>query len=267
MACCSIKKSWLWLLAIVALVGMGIWKQQQVVDEQTPSTLRVGLQSGYPPFEYINDRGDLVGFDIDLAQALARQMGKTVQFKDMEFEAEILSLKHQQIDMIISGMNITPSRLKEIDMIPYYGSEAREMSLVFWGVIPQGVSSLHDLAGCRVSVESGSIPEMYLEQFPEVCTTSFQGSLAPLMDVKYGKSVANLVQVDVARYLAVRYPEVQVLQIPIEGDTPIGGFGIGIRKDAAELKADVQKALSELKESGLLAQLEQQWFHGDSCGS
>lgn len=230
-------------------------------------SLVVGLQSGYPPFEYMNQEGKIVGFDVELAGILAEKLGKKLVVQDMEFEGEILSLKQGKIDLIISGMNITPSRLREIDMIPYHGDKATSLSLLFWNEIPNQVTTLEELGALPrtfISVESGSIPEEYLTKFPKIRSKSFQGALSPLMDVKFGKSTANLVQPDVAVYLKSQHPEIKVLNITLSPEDQVLGFGIGIKKGNSELQQKVEGIIQQLRESGELKKLEDKWFKGET---
>lgn len=232
-------------------------------EKKPTETLTVGLQSGYPPFEFMNAEGQIVGFDIDVAKIIAEKLGKKLAIVDMEFEGEILSLKQGKIDLIISGMNITPSRQKEILMVPYHGDDATAFSLIFWKAIPSQITELEDFSkipNAIISVESGSIPEMYMQQFPQIKVKSFQGSLSPLMDVKFGKSLANIVQPDVANYLKQQHPEIVILNVPVSPENKIEGFGIGVKKDNFELYNKIDAIVKELKESGELQKLESKWF-------
>ncbi len=250
-------------LTIMLVLGWTKMKPFQTDDSFAQQTLVIGLQSGYPPFEFMDANGKIIGFDVELAEQIASKLGKTLVIKDMEFEGEILSLKQGKIDLIVSGMNITPSRLKEIAMIPYHGEAATSLSLVFWNEIPQGVHSIEDIAKLpnpSITVESGSLPEDYINHYKNIHAKSFQGSLAPLMDVKYGKSVANLVQTDVATYLQEKHPEIKILSIPLSKDDAILGFGIGVKKENQGLFQQVQHIIQELKASGELKQLENKWF-------
>jgi len=259
------KKYALACLAI-AILSLIVFKHSQTLEKQPHETLVIGLQSGYPPFEFMDNTGKLVGFDIDLATEIAAKLNKVLVVKDMEFEGEILSLKQDKIDLIVSGMNITPSRLKEIAMVPYHGEAATALSLMFWNEIPQNIHSLEDIAlfpHFAVSVESGTIPEAFIEHYPAIQSKSFQGALAPLMDVKYGKSVANLVEPDVAAYLKKQHPEIKILNVPLPKEEAIQGFGIGIKKENQELVQQIQQIIQELKSSGKLKEIESKWFKGD----
>lgn len=234
-------------------------------EKSSQNVLKVGLESGYPPFEYVDSHGSIIGFDVDVAQLIAEKLGKTLVVTDMEFEGEILSLKQGKIDLIISGMNITPDRLKEIDMIPYHGDASTNLALLFWNDIPQGIATLQDitkLPHAFVSVETGSIPEIFLSNYPDIQKKSFQGAVAPLMDVKFGKSIANLVQPEVAEYFQKQHPEIKSVSVPLKEGEEIMGFGIGIKKGNHALSEQVQRAISELKASGKIQQLEEKWFKG-----
>lgn len=261
-----LKKYFVFVLALSAFAVLALIKHSQPAQLPQHETLVVGLQSGYPPFEFIDSYGKVIGFDVELAQKIAEKLGKKLVIKDMEFEGEILSLKQGQIDLIMSGMNITPSRLKEIQMVPYIGEKATSMSLVFWGEIPKGVQSIEDLIkipDAVISVELGAVPDEYLKShYPQANIRSFQNAMEPLMDIKFGKSIANLVEPSVAQYFKQQHPQVQVLEIPLAEEDHVLGFGIGIKKENKELSHQVESAIQEFKASGLMNQLESKWFKG-----
>lgn len=231
-------------------------------SEESSDKLIVGLQSGYPPFEFKDKQGNIVGFDIDLAKAIARKLGKELKIMDMDFEAEILSLKQGKIDLIMSGMNITKERLKEIHMVPYFGDSTNSFSLLFWEKIPEDIHSLNDIisGSFSLSVHSGSISHLFLNNYSDIQIKSFEDVLMPLMDVKYGKSRAALVENEIAEYLKDKHSEIQVLKIPVPKEHAILGFGIGIKKENKALFEQVSSIIQELKNSGELQKLENHWF-------
>lgn len=265
---CHLKKyGMISLIILIGFMGFTLITKSGESSNKSPETLIVGLQSGYPPFEFIDKSGHIVGFDVDLAQLLSTKLGKKLVIKDMEFEGIILSLKQSKIDLSISGMNITPGRLKEIIMVPYHGEEATSLSLIFWGQIPEGVKSIEDVAKLPnpiISVELGAIPETYMStHYPQLHVNSLQGAMNPLMDVKMGKSIAQLVEPAVAQYLQNKFSEIQVLDIPLKPEEQIMGFGIGIKKGNDALANPIIQIIQELKDSGALEQLEKKWFKGE----
>ena len=259
------KKYFIGTLAVASVLGLIATNPFETTENPSHERLAVGLQSGYPPFEFIDAEGKIIGFDVDIAELLAKKLGKTLVIKELEFDGEILSLKQGKIDLIISGMHITSSRLKEIQMVPYHGKAATALSLIFWNEIPQGVHTLEDLAAlinANISVESGAISEIYMQHHPEIPTRSFEGALTPLMDVKYGKSIANLVEADVAEYHKRQHPEIKIINVPLGAEDNISGFGIGIKKGNHELFQQIKETIHEIEASGELEQLENKWFKG-----
>lgn len=258
-------KKYIIAIFAVAILGIIFVRHFQTTEKPSHETLIIGLQSGYPPFEFMDSKGKIVGFDVEIAEIIAEKLQKTLVIKDMEFEGEILSLKQGKIDLIISGMNITPSRLKEILMVSYHGEKDTSLSLIFWNDIPPGVNTIEDIAllpNPTVSVESGTIAETYMNRYANINAKSFQGALDPLMDVKYGKSVASLVEPAVAEYLKQQHPEIKILNVPLPKEETLMGFGIGIKKENKELFQQIQTIILGLKASGELKQLEDKWFKG-----
>jgi arginine transport system substrate-binding protein len=235
-------------------------------NSTTPSSnekLIIGLEGSYPPFEFMDSNDQLVGFDLDVARAVAKELNKELEIKVLEFDSLILSLKQGKIDAVISGMSITPDRLKEINMVPYYGDETTHFSLLFWKTIPAGVSKLQDLAAipnATVCVEAGTVFENYLLSYPEIQLRSLQSTLQSLMDVKYGKSIAYLVDPKVAAYLKAQHSELQALEVPLSPEERPLGLGIAIRKNDLQRQTQIEEAIQKLKSLGTLEQLEQQWF-------
>ncbi len=250
------KKIFLAILSIA--LGIGIFA---LPSDSNEHSLVIGLQSGYPPFELRNDAGELVGFDVDLGKRIAEELGKKAVFHDMEFDGEILSLQQEKIDLILSGMNITPTRLQEIAMVPYHGENVTSLTLLFWKKIPEGVTKMEDIKGV-IAVEVGSISENYLNKFPQLQKRTFVGSLEPLVDVKYGKSMACLVQPDVGEFLLKQHPDFQALSVPLTSEEHVLGFGIGIKKENQLLQEQITAVIAAMKASGELKALEDKWFGG-----
>jgi arginine transport system substrate-binding protein len=221
-------------------------------------TLVVGLQSGYPPYESVNEQGKVVGFDVDLAQKIADSMGKKLVVKEMGFEALILSLKSHKIDLIMSGMSITQERLKEIDMVPYLGDGVTHLKLLFWGTEGKPISSL---VGSKVAVQSGTFQEEYLHHHDGIEPKVLENTQELVMEIKYGKSAAALLEPAVAGEFTHKYVEIHSVDVPLLPEEQVLGNGIGIAKDTPWLKFVVEKEIASLKAKGQIAELRKKWFH------
>ena len=176
-----------------------------------PSTLVVGLQADYPPYEYVDEQGHVVGFDIEVAQKLADKLGKKLLIKEMGFDALILSLKSHKIDLILSGMSITPDRLKEIEMVPYQGSKVTDALLLFW---KSDGNPIEDLKGKTIAVQSGTIQEQVLRHYGEIKPKLLENTQELVMEIKYGKSDAALVELKVGKEFSHQFPDIHTVVLP-----------------------------------------------------
>ncbi|WP_201456739.1 transporter substrate-binding domain-containing protein [Chlamydia sp. 17-3921] len=245
----------LFLKCFCVLSLLGLFGCSSSVDRN--ATWIVGTNATYPPYESIDKNGKVIGFDIDLAQALSKKLGKNLEVKEFAFDALILNLKQHRIDAILAGMSITPDRQKEIHMIPYdNGEEVRELILVSKHSNPTLSLSQHS----SVAVQTGTFHEEFLFSLPGVRVRSFDTALEILMEVHYNKSPVGVLESSVACLALKEFPELFATKLPLPEKFWSQGNGIGIAKDRPELVEDIRKILQELKEDGTFASLQKKWF-------
>jgi arginine transport system substrate-binding protein len=117
-------------------------------------TIRFATEASYPPFESI-DANKIVGFDVDLANALCKEIDATCTFSNQAFDSLIPSLKFRRIDAVMAGMDITPEREKQVLFsTPYYDNSA-----LFIG--QKGNSPLDQLKGKKWRAERHHAPEIH----------------------------------------------------------------------------------------------------------
>ncbi len=139
------------LLAATMLAGM-------TFNATAAETIRFAASATYPPFESLDANNQIVGFDIDLANALCKQMQAQCTFTNQAFDSLIAALKFKKYDAVISGMDITPERSKQVAFTqPYYANSAI--------VIAQKgkFSSLADLKGKKLGMENGTTHQKYMQ--------------------------------------------------------------------------------------------------------
>ncbi len=131
--------------------------------------INFGVSATYPPFESIGANNEIVGFDIDLAKALCKQMQAECTFTNHAFDSLIPSLKFRKYDAVISGMDITPERSKQVSFTtPYYENSAVVIAK------KDTYKTFADLKGKRIGMENGTTHQKYIQdQHPEVKTVSF----------------------------------------------------------------------------------------------
>ena len=120
--------------------------------------INFGVSATYPPFESLDASNQIVGFDIDLAKALCKQMQADCTFTNHAFDSLIPSLKFKKYDAVISGMDITPERSKQVAFTdPYYANSAVVIAK------KGAYKSFDELKGKRIGMENGTTHQKYLQ--------------------------------------------------------------------------------------------------------
>lgn len=121
-----IRRGFLLLLALLVLPlpaaaqNAVVWEQSTLNQVLKRGELRVGLEAGYMPFEMLNKKGDLIGFDIDLARLMAKYMGVKVRFVNTQWDGIIPALLTGKFDLLMGGMTVTPERNLQVNFANPY---------------------------------------------------------------------------------------------------------------------------------------------------
>ena len=223
-------------------------------------TILVGTSADYPPFEYYNDNYQLEGFDIALIQNIAEKLGLDVEIKDMAFDGLGGALQVNQVDVAISAITVTPERDGFVDFSnTYFLSEDAVLTTDASNIT---VTTPEDLARYRLGVQSGSIYEDFAQTnlieagfMAEHNLFVYQQMGNALQDLSDGR--INLVAMDLAP------AEAAVAQ----GDFAIAGQGLSrqqlamaVPQGAFTLQDELNKALTELQNEGVVADLIELYF-------
>jgi len=267
----GIKSSLLWVLILGSIT---LFLYQFFIADKNPTpmnmsdnVLRVGTNVGYAPFVFTDNQGNVIGFDVDLINVLANKMGKKAVIEHMAFDALIVALKQNKVDLIIGGVAITPSRCKEIDLIPYYGEGETTLSMLFWDKVPSGVATLADLKTVypdekpTVCTQAGTVFEPYLQKWTHILhPKTLDDTDDIVLDIRYSKSVAAVLETVTAKKLQQLHPSIKVVTFPVDKEDQTLGSGIGVQKENAELKAALEKGVDEMRKSGEIKALADKWF-------
>lgn len=214
----------------------------------------------YPPEESFAAGNKAVGSDIDIGTGIAAQMGVKASFKNTTFDSIIPALTTKKCDAIISGMNDTAARRKQVDFVDYLKVG---QSLMVKKGNPEHISTLANLSGKRVSVESGTTNRDFLAAQSKKLTkagkkaitiVTFPKDTDAASALKAGRVDAYFGDSPVVVYYANRDHSFAVGGSPIN---PIP-IGIAIRK-GDPLKAATQKALNALYANGTMKKIVAKW--------
>lgn len=248
---------------ILCLILVGVLSGCQS-SSMKEGTWIVGTSANYPPYEFIDEKGNFAGFDIDLAQEISKRMGKKLEIRQFSFDALILNLKKHRIHSIMAGMSITKERLKEVLMVPYHGEYVRNLYVVSLQPLEE-VLPLTQYSS--IAVETGTFYEDYLLSLPGVRVRSLDSMLEVLMDVRCRKSPVAVLAPTVARTVLKDFPELHVAYIDLPEDRWDLGCGIAVAKDQEALATQLEQIIREIKEENVMADLEKKWFSSEEAKS
>ena len=218
--------------------------------------LRIGTEGAYPPFNQIDPSGELIGFDIDIAQALCDNMKVTCEFVRQDRDGIIPGLLARKYDAIIASMSITEERRRAVDFTdPYYSNKLRFVAAEGAKLDPQ------DLKGKVVGAQRATISASYLEDHP------IKGAEVKLYDTQenaYLDLASGRVDVILADMLVSHEwlnseagDGFAFLGEPIDiGDK----VGIAVRKGNTQLLARLNAALAEIIADGTYEELNAKYF-------
>ncbi|ADG10396.1 cystine ABC transporter substrate-binding protein [Caulobacter segnis] len=219
-------------------------------------TLRIGLEGTYPPFNFQGADGQLTGFEVDFAKALAAQLGLKPEFRPAPFAGLLGALESGRVDVVINQITITPDRKDKYDFSePYTISGIQIITLK----AKPGPSNPDELAGKKVGVGLGTNYEQWLRaNVPTADVRTYDDDPTKYQDLKAGRIDAVLNDRLVAADFVKTSPEFVASGPPFAAQ----GAGVAMKKDAA-LKVIIDQAIDALRASGKLSAMSQQWFGMD----
>lgn len=240
-------KKWI-VAAVMATLAMNAYAAEKI---------RFAASATYPPFEALDQNNQIVGFDIDLAKALCQQMQAECTFTNNAFDSLIPSLKFRRYDAVISGMDITAERSKQVDFTqPYYANSAIVIA-------HQGeYSDFSQLKGKRIGVENGTTHQKYLlEKHPEVIAVAYDSYQNAILDLKNGRLNGVFGDSAVVNQWLKANTDLSTVGEHITDSDYFGtGLGIAVRKGNSALLQQLNSALAALKANGRWQQINQKWF-------
>ncbi|MDD6143984.1 MAG: amino acid ABC transporter substrate-binding protein [bacterium] len=232
---------------------------QAILDK---GTFILGLDDSFPPMGFRDENNDIVGFDIDVAKAVAARLGVAFVAQPIAWDAKEMELNSGNIDCIWNGMSITPEREESMAMTwPYLNNQ-----MVFYVKADSGIDTLEALAGKTVAVQNGSYAEELLNgDYADLAATmdsviGYDEYLTALMDLQQGGCDAVLVDLVVGEYKVTGMGATDLKAAVALSDD---NYGIGFRKEDVALRDKVQEILMELKADGTLAEICKNWFTED----
>jgi polar amino acid transport system substrate-binding protein len=217
--------------------------------------LVAGLDDAYPPMGYRNDKDELIGFDIDMGKEIGKRIGVEIVWQPAVWDSIIPSIKAEKFDIIISGMNITEERLKEVNFAGPYGKAGQAIIVSSKN---NDIKSLKDIKAGKLGTQSGSTGYTYAKAngFADDQMKLYKEFPLAFKDLEIGRIDAVLVDAFNVKSFLDKQPGAFKVTGDIIGDDAIG---IAVRKEDKALMEELNKAVEALIKDGTLKTLSEKW--------
>lgn len=242
------------LLALALSVSAAALSTQAFAE-----TLKVGTHPTFAPFEFSDQDGNVIGFDLDVIKAIAKANGDEIQIESMPFDGLIPSLLTGNIDVIISGMTITDARKKRVLFTDgYYDSN---LSYLIKKDKADVYTSAEALKGKTVCVQIGTTGHAFADTITPGNVKALNNESDAILELSNGgcEAVINDRPVNLY-YLKKSNLDTLVDVVDPKFKENVDSFGIAVRKGNNELLEKLNKGLKDLQASGELDKIHVKWF-------
>ncbi|MDY4011217.1 MAG: basic amino acid ABC transporter substrate-binding protein [Fusobacterium gastrosuis] len=231
------------VLAVSLLVSISVFAKQVVY---------VGTNAEFAPFEYL-EKNQIVGFDIDLLNAISKETGIEFKVKDMAFDGLLPALQTKKVDLVIAGMTATPERQKTVLFSkPYFTAK----QVIITKGEDKSLKSFDNLAGKKVGVMLGFTGDSVVSEIKGAKVERFNAAYAAIMALNQGKIDAVVLDSEPAKKYIANSKQLMIANVPAEEED----YAIAVRKNDKALIEKIDAAVAKIKANGEYDKILKKYF-------
>lgn len=234
-------------------------EKDQLAAIKKSGVLKVATSADYAPFEFhtmVDGKDKIVGSDIDLAKAIAKELGVKAEVSDMNFNTVLASLKEGKADLAISAISATDERKQQFDFTDNYYNPPQVV--IINKKNKEIYRNANDLKDKNVGAQKGSIQE-------ELVKTQLKGAKLVTIDkvpnmiveVNQGSLAATVVEKTIAESYIAQNPDLMIADISLE-PAPDEAFAIALPKESSQLQKELNQIIKKLNDEGKIEEFIQQ---------
>ncbi|MGD8750647.1 MAG: basic amino acid ABC transporter substrate-binding protein [Anaerolineales bacterium] len=218
-------------------------------------TITIGTNAEYPPFEYVDEDGNITGFDVDLMNAIAAEAGFEFEFVNTRWDGIFVALASGEFDAVISAATITEERAQTVDFSDPYFNAGQRIAVRADETEIQGPE---DLAGKSVGVQLGTTGDIWLTEETEAEVVRYDENTLAFQALANGDVDATVADGPTAADIIKANPEMNLKLV--EGVYTDEEYGIAVNKERPELLAAINQGLAAVKASGEYDEIYDKYF-------
>lgn len=241
--------------------GKAAGADTSLADLQKKGTFVLGLDDAFPPLGFRDENNTIVGYDIDLAAEVSKRLGVTLQCQPIDWSAKEQELNTGKIDCIWNGFTMTPERSEAMAFTKAYLDNAQVVVVR----ADSGITSLADMKGKTIGVQSGSSAQDAIEASPD-----FKAGLKEIVEFK--ENITALNDLEIKRVDGVVMDQVVANYSITQTGKPYAvlpeglateQYGVAFKKENVSLRDKVQATLEEMQSDGTVTAISNKWFGTD----
>lgn len=231
-------------------------------DEHTVEAIKergklvVTTEATYPPFEFQNKNGELVGLDVSVAKALAEDLGVELDLQNIDFKMVVAEVQAGNADIALAGLSPTKDRKENVDMSELYYGGGQVMMVLEENV--DKFATKESLASATIATQKGAIQETLMsEQFPDSTPLLLPKFPQCIQELKTGGCDAVMIDEESAKNYMKTTPGLAIGKVPVETNPEENGNAAAVMKGNKDLLDWVNGKLTEYAESGKI----EEWYN------
>ncbi len=208
-------------------------------------TLVMGTNAAFPPYEYVDDEGTIVGIDAEIAAAIAEKLGMELEIKDMEFDSLITACAGGSVDVVLAGMTVTDERKESVNFSDSYATGIQVIIVKE----DSAIASADDLEGKTIGVQSGTTGDIYCtDDYGQDNVKQYANGALAVEALKNDQVDCVIIDNEPAKAFVAANEGLKILDTEYVTED----YAIAVAKENEELLDNINKAMAELKADGTI---------------
>jgi len=238
---------------IIALLSAVILTAAIFAGCSDSDPLVMATNAEFPPYEYYNENNEIVGIDVEIAQAIAKKLGKKLEIEDMPFDSILAAVQSGKADIGVAGMTVTPDRLESVDFSDTY---VKASQVIIVRKDNTEIKTPDDLVGKTIGVQLGTTGDIFAEEIDDVKLERYNKGFEAVQALQQGKIDAVIIDDQPAAVFASQNDDIMVIDEPFTDEE----YAIAVIKGNTALLNKINEAIKELKESGELQRIFEKYI-------
>ena len=232
----------------LSLFACGNTTNTATTEGASSSKLIVGTSAGFPPYEF-REGNKIVGIDAEIMEAIAADLGYTIEWQDMKFDSLISALSSNKVDIVIAGMTVTEDRKESVDFTDTYTAAVQSIIIKKGG----NISNLDDVEGKIIGVQQGTTGDIYAsDDYGNDKVQRFNEGADAVQALLNGKIDCVIIDDQVAKnFVDTHKTALELLDTAYTEEE----YAMAVKKGNTQLLNQVNKSIKSLKDKGTVRRI------------